>query len=98
RKSDTTLGITSFHYEVRAFPGAASDQLDLPASAADARDRQRLGRQRRHPPARHRRRRLSEIGGLGLTPPPPDRDADRAGGFRRELQPPRRRHRQPRDF
>ena len=42
--------------------------------------------------------RLSEIGGLGLTPPPPDRDADRAGGFRRELQPPRRRHRQPRDL
>jgi hypothetical protein len=42
--------------------------------------------------------RLSKVCGLGLTPPPPDGDADRAGGFRCELQPPRRRHRQTRDF
>ena len=36
RKSETTLGIACLHFEIGAFPGAAPDQFELPAGAADA--------------------------------------------------------------
>ena len=36
RKSETTLGIAGLHFEIGAFPGAAADQFELPAGAANA--------------------------------------------------------------
>jgi hypothetical protein len=33
RKSETTLPIAGLHFEIGAFPGAASDQIELPAGA-----------------------------------------------------------------
>jgi hypothetical protein len=57
--SETTLGITRIQYKVRAFAGAASDQLDEPTRPSHAGHRQRRGRQRRNPPSRGGRRRLA---------------------------------------
>ena len=98
RKSEMTRVIARLQFEIRAFAGAAADQLDKPARAADARNGERRRRQRRNAPARRGGRGLAEIGRLGLPPPAAQRDADRAGAFGGELKPPRSGHRQARDF
>src|ERR1700730_9958375 len=72
RKSETTLGIAGLHFEIGAFPGAAPDQFELPAGASNARRRQRLILHRADEPAGEGRRRLAEIGGLGLAAPAAD--------------------------
>jgi hypothetical protein len=36
RKSETTLGIASLHFEIGAFPGAAPDQFELSPGASNA--------------------------------------------------------------
>jgi hypothetical protein len=41
---------------------------------------------------------LTEVGGLGLSSPPPDCDPDRSRCFGRKLQAARCRHRKPSDF
>jgi len=53
---------------------------------SDARNGQGCRWERRDPPAGHGRRWLAEIGRFGLSPPAAQRDADRPGAFRRELQ------------
>src|ERR1700719_3676701 len=78
RNMETTLGIARLHHEIGALARPASDQFQLPARPAYAWHWQRRRRQRRHAPSRDRSCRLTEIGRLGLAPPPPDRDADRA--------------------
>jgi hypothetical protein len=40
RKSETALRIASLHFELSALSGAATDQLELPSGAPDARHRQ----------------------------------------------------------
>src|SRR5258708_8284801 len=64
RKSETTRFIARFQDELRAFSGAAADQLDEPARPADPRHRERLRPQPRDPPPPHAPGRLP-------APPPP---------------------------
>ena len=70
----------------------------MPSGPSHAGNRQRRRREDADAPARDGGRRLAEISGLGLTPPAPYGDADRAGGFRRKLKPAGGRHGKPRDF
>jgi hypothetical protein len=86
RKSETTLGIAGLHFEIGAFPGAASDQFELPAGAANAGHRQGRCGARADAPACDGPRRLSEIGGLGLAAPAADGDADGARAFGSKLK------------
>jgi hypothetical protein len=81
RKSETTRVIARLQFEIRAFAGAATDEFDQPSRPTNARNGERRRGQRGHAPTRHCGRRLAEIGGLGLPPPAPDGQADRARGF-----------------
>jgi hypothetical protein len=51
RKSETTLGIASLHFEIGAFTGAAPDQFKLPPGASNAGHRQRGYGERADAPA-----------------------------------------------
>ena len=93
-----TLVIARLQFEIRAFAGAATDQLDQPAGPADARNGKRRRGQRRNAPARRGGCGLPEVGSFGLTPPAPQGDADRARTFGGKLKPPRGGHRQARHF
>ncbi len=68
----------------------------MPARPADAGNRKRLRRQDAYAPARDGSRRAPELAGLGRTAPAPDDEAERTGGFGRQLKAPRRDHRQAR--
>ena len=99
RKSETTLGHhtppqQNPHILRRGMRISSSSQRGTP----DAGDGQRRRRQGRHAPSRRGGGRHPEIRGLGLAPPAPDREAERAGGLGRELQPARSRHGEPRHF
>src|ERR1700730_3669481 len=98
RKSETTLGITGLHFEIGAFTGAAPDQFELPSGASNAGNRQLGCGERADPPARDGRRRLSEVGGLGMSPTAADDDADGAGAFGGKLKAAGGRHREPGHF
>ena len=86
KKSETTLGIAGFHFKIGAFSSSHSDQLKLPASTADAGDRQGAGGKRGDPPACDRGGWLSKIGRFGLPSPTADGDADGAGSLGGKLQ------------
>lgn len=86
KKSETTLGIAGFHFKIGAFSSPDPDQLKLPASTADAGDRQGAGGERGYPPASDRGGGLSKIGRFSLPSPAADGDADGAGRFGSKLQ------------
>src|SRR5580704_17562794 len=86
RKSETTLRIAGLHFEIGAFPGAAPDQFEVPSGASNAGNRQRGCGERADPPACDGRRRLAEIGRLGVSPPASDGEADGAGAFGGKLK------------
>lgn len=66
--------------------------------AADAWNRQRLGRNDGDAPARHGGGRRAEVGRIAVPSPAAQRDADRPGAFGGKLEPARRRHRQSGDL
>ena len=98
RKSETTRAIAGLHFEIGAFPGAATDQFELPPGASDARHRQGRCGEDADAPAGDGCRRLSEIGRLCRPPPAADGDADGAGAFGGKLKAAGGRHREPCDF
>ena len=98
KKSETTLGIAGFHFKIGAFSSPHADQLKLPASTADARNRQGTGGKRGDAPAGDRGGWLSKIGRLGLSSPTADGDADGARGFGGQLQAARGGHGETRQF
>ena len=98
RKSETTRAIAGLHFEIGAFPGAATDQFELPPGASDARHRQGGCGEDADAPAGDGCRRLSEIGRLCRPPPAADGDADGAGAFGGKLKAAGGRHREPCDF
>jgi len=98
RKTEMTRVIARLQFESRAFAGTAADQFNKPARAADTRHGERRRGQCRNAPARDGRGRLAEIGGLGLSAPTAQRNADRARAFGGELKATRGGHRQARDF
>src|SRR5947209_427868 len=65
RKSETTLGIASLHFEIGTPACATADEFQLPAGASNARHRQGSRGQRGNPPSGDGGGRLSEVGGLG---------------------------------
>jgi hypothetical protein len=98
RYSETTRLIASLQLEISTLARLGADQLDQPAMAADAPNRQRLGRKDGDTPARHGGGRRAEIGRIAMPAPAPQRDADRSGAFGGELEPARCRHWQSGDL
>ncbi len=92
-----TRAIARLQFDIETFARPRPDQLNEPARPSNTGNRKGRGRQRRDPPAGHRRRRLPEIARLRLPPPAAQRDADRRRTFRGQMQPPRGGHRQARD-
>ena len=95
RKSETTLRIAGLHFEIGAFPGAATDQFELPAGAADAGHRQGSCGERADAPPGDGGRRLAEI---CRPPPAADGEADGARAFGGKLKAAGGRHGEPRDL
>jgi hypothetical protein len=86
RKSETTLGIASLHFEIGTFPGAAPDQFELPPRAPNAGHRQWGCGEHGDAPAGDGCRRLAEISRFRRPPPAADGEANGAGAFGSKLK------------
>jgi hypothetical protein len=92
---DTTRGIARSYDKLSALTRFHAHQFQQPSRPTDAGHRKLFGRQDADAPARRRRRRLPQVRSLHLPPPSANRQCHRPGFLRRELQSPRRHHRQP---